>query len=102
MNNLQQTDDMVVAENQYWVDMYRSLEKLKENKDFKRVILEGYFKDKAINGVSMLANQGVISNGVRPQVMEDLVAISKLQDFFITIDMLGNIPEEDEDEETGV
>lgn len=102
MNNLQQTDDMVVAENQYWVDMYRSLEKLKENKDFKRVILEGYFKDKAINGVSMLANQGIISSGARPQVMEDLVAISKLQDFFITIDMLGNIPEEDEDEETGV
>lgn len=60
--------------------------------------MEGYFKDKAINGVSLLAQDAIIANGHRTAVMEDLIAISSLQDFFITIENLGTTPP-DEDEE---
>ena len=51
MSNLED-QQILEVENQYWADMWASLERLQKNKDFKRLILEGYFKDKAINGVS--------------------------------------------------
>lgn len=98
MNNLDNTDQVVaVTDNTYWVDMQEALERLHSNEDFKKVILNGYFKDRAVNGVSMLASGNVVDNGLRPQVMEDLVAISRLQDYFITINNLGSVTEEDEE-----
>lgn len=93
MSNLED-QQILEVENQYWVDMSNSLNRLQDNKDFQRLILNGYFKDKAINGVSMLAQDYVIQNGQRAQVMEDLIAISKLEDFFITVDNLGTAPSE--------
>lgn len=98
MNTLND-QEIIATERQYWVDMKDALERLKENKDFQRVILQGYFKDKAINGVSMLAQDYVVDNGLRPRVMETLVAISNLEDFFITIENLGDTSQDSEDEE---
>jgi hypothetical protein len=99
MSNLED-EQILHVENVYWADMWSSLERLKANKDFQRVVLDGYFKDKAINGVSMLAQDAVIQNGHRPAVMEELVAISHLEDHFITIENLGSVPSEDEESET--
>lgn len=98
MSNLED-QKILEVENQYWADMWSSLERLKENKDFQRVILEGYFKDKAVNGVSLLAQDAIVKGGYRTAVMEDLIAISSLEDFFVTIENLGTIPSEDEDED---
>ena len=97
MNNL---DDQQIleVENEYWAGMWESLRNLRSNPDFKRVVLQGYFRDKAVNGVSLLAQDAVIANGQRSAVMEDLIAISSLEDFFITIENLGSIPPEDDDE----
>jgi hypothetical protein len=92
-----------VKEYNYYVGMRQSLERLEANPDFQKVILEGYFKDKAINGVSMLATNYIRKNGLRPEVMEALVAISQLQDFFITIKQLGaEVDELDDGDEDSV
>ena len=99
MNNLKD-QQILEVENRYWVDMWAALERLKENKDFQKVILEGYFRDKAVNGVSLLAQDAIVQGGHRTAVMEDLIAISSLEDFFVTIENLGTIPPEDEEEET--
>lgn len=99
MNNLSD-QQLLEVENQYWVDMWQALERLKENKDFQKVILQGYFKDKAVNGVSLLAQDAIVQNGHRTAVMEDLIAISSLEDFFVTIENLGTIPSADEEDET--
>jgi hypothetical protein len=101
MSNLED-QQILEVENHYWVEMWESLERLKRNKDFKRLILDGYFKDKAINGVSLLAQDYIIENGLRTRVMEDLVAVSKLEDFFITVENLGTIPAESDDEDEPV
>lgn len=98
MNNLND-QQILEVENRYWADMWASLERLKQNKDFQRVILEGYFKDKAVNGVSLLAQDAIVAGGHRTAVMEDLIAISSLEDFFVTIENLGSMPPEDEDDE---
>ena len=97
MNTLED-QQIVEVENQYWADMWAALERLQQNKDFQKVVLEGYFKDKAVNGVSLLAQDGIVQGGHRTAVMEDLIAISSLQDHFITIENLGTIqPDEDEE-----
>jgi hypothetical protein len=97
MNNLND-QQILEVENEYWAGMWESLRNLRSNPDFKRVVLQGYFRDKAVNGVSLLAQDAVIANGQRSAVMEDLIAISSLEDFFITIENLGSIPPEDDDE----
>jgi hypothetical protein len=97
MNNLND-QQILEVENQYWADMWSSLERLRDNKDFQRLILEGYFKDKAVNGVSLLAQDAVVAGGHRSAVMEDLIAISSLEDYFVTVENLGTMPSEDEDE----
>ena len=89
----------MLEEYNYYVGQKQALDRLKTNPDFKKVILEGYFKDKAINGVSLLATDYVRRNGLRPEVMEGLVAISHLQDYFITIDKMGTVEEDEIDSE---
>ena len=89
----------MLEEYNYYVGQKQALDRLKTNPDFKKVILDGYFKDKAVNGVSLLATDYVRRNGLRPEVMESLVAISHLQDYFITIDKMGTTEEDDIDSE---
>ena len=89
-----------IKEYNYYVGMRQALERLEANPDFQKVIMDGYFKDKAINGVSLLATNYIRKNGLRPEVMESLVAISQLQDFFITIKQLGaEVEDEGTDDE---
>ncbi len=91
--------EILRVENTYWADLALALERLETNEDFKKVILEGYFKDKAINGVSLLATDHVKRGGFRGDIMEQLIAISQLEDYFITVKSLGITPTEDEDGE---
>lgn len=98
-----QTNDLELetVENQYWIELAKALVRLESNPDFKAVILDGYFKDRAIDGVSMLASRQVRMENRRPELMEMLNAISQLQDYFITIKNLGTEPDYGvEDEET--
>ena len=75
--------------------MYEALQRLEKNKDFQTVILEGYFRDKAVNGVSMLAEPSIKQQGQRGDIMEDMVAISNLQYHFKMIKNLGSIAQDD-------
>lgn len=89
-----------LKEYNYYVGMRQALERLENNPDFQKVILDGYFKDKAVNGVSMLASGYIKKNGLRADIMESLVAISQLQDYFITVKQLG--AEDASEDEDGV
>ena len=86
------------TDNSYAVMMYEALSRLHDNPDFQKVILEGYFKDEPIRITSLLATDYARREGVRPVLMEKLVAISSLEDYFQTIIQLGNIPDDEEDE----
>ena len=94
-----ENNELITVDNSYWVDMNESLKRLLNNEDFNKVIMTGYFKDKAVKGVSMLAQEHVVRSGARSAVMEELVAISHLEDFFITIRNIGSIPQSLNDEE---
>jgi hypothetical protein len=101
-SQLKDTDgnkDLLTVENEYWVTMHDALERLEQNEDFKKVIQIGYFKDKAVNGVSLLATDYVKQAGARGDIMEQLVAISQLEDYFAVIHNLGTVPTDAEDDE---
>jgi len=86
------------VERQYWIDMSNALKRLEKNEDFKLVIKEGYFKDKAVNGVSLLATDYVIENNLRTKVMEGLIAVSHLEDHLATIHNMAASAEADNEE----
>lgn len=100
MNNLENQDILTVSNTSH-AEMKEALLRLHSNKDFQKVILEGYFRDKAVDGVSLLATDYVVRNGLRSDVMEQLIAVSRLQDYFNTIINLGPATQDelDEDEE---
>ena len=83
----------------YWVDMADALTRLESNEDFRKVILDGYFTEAAVRGVSLLARDDIKRRGERTDVMETLNAISMLEDHFHTIKALGRISEDDFEDE---
>lgn len=102
MANNQTADLELTAEElreyNHFVGLKQALERLEQNPDFQKLILEDYFKNKPINGVSLLATDYVKKNGLRGEIMEDLVAVSKLQDYFLNIKRLGTTLDDVEDD----
>ena len=100
--SINQTKEMLeTTDNSHAVMMYEALSRLHDNPDFQKIILEGYFKAEPVRITSLLATDYVRREGVRPVLMEKLVAISTLEDYFQTIVQLGHVPDDDEDEGEG-
>ncbi len=76
----------VEQETDHAIKMGEALKRLRENKDFKDLILDGYLRDKVLASVSLLAVPQIKSQGRRPDIMEDMVAASNLQFFFQMVD----------------
>ena len=93
--------ELETVENEQWIGRYEAYQRLLQNKDFQNVIMEGYIRDRSLHGVSMLANEGVKRQGQRPDVMEMLVAVSTLQDYFKMLKNLGAIAKDDLEDATG-
>ena len=86
--------EILTVENNYWVNLNNSLERLKANPDFQAVITEGYFKDRAINGVSMLCAPNSDGN-TKKDLLDEFYAISKLKWYFKMIEHMGSVNDEE-------
>ena len=78
-------NELESVDNSYWVELDKALKRLLKSEDFKRVILEGYLKDKALSGVSLLGRSDVKKRGERPDVIEELVSVANLQQYLFTV-----------------
>lgn len=78
-------DELESVDNSYWVELDKALKRLLKSEDFKRVILEGYLKEKALSGVSLLGRSDVKKRGERPDVIEELVSVANLQQYLFTV-----------------
>lgn len=96
MSNSMTTEEAVMAN--HYKEQLDALTRLMEDKDFKKVIIEGYFKDETIRLTGLLAHDEVRRQNLRPAIMEQLVAISNLQDYFRTITNMVAPEFDDEDE----
>ena len=92
--HVEDEQEILTVENNYWVGLNQCLERLKANPDFQKVITEGYFKDRAINGVSMLCAPN--SDGAkRKDLLDEFYAISNLTWYFKMIEHMGSVTEEE-------
>ena len=93
--NLNEQDSLYDFDNSVWVNRKIALDRLMDNPDFKLLITEGYLRDHAADQVSLLANEHIKRQGHRPDVIETLVGISHLRDFFVTVEnMAAELAEE--------
>lgn len=89
--------ELEYADRTHNIQMFEALDRLHSNEDFQKVILEGYFQNEPVRITGLLATDYIRNSGMRPVLMEQLVAISNLQDYFKTIVNLGS-PVQDEDD----
>lgn len=85
MSNQNENVELETTEIEQFVELGEALDRLYKNPDFQKIILEGYFKQKALDSVSLLSMPSIKKRGERGDIMEDLVAISNLQFFFMFI-----------------
>lgn len=71
------------------IKMVEALERLEKNKDFQKVILDGYMKDEVLRANSLLANHTIKAQGKRTDIIEMLVAVSTFGEYLETIRALG-------------
>lgn len=82
MSNQDITDVVESAELDQYVQLGEALEWLENTKQFQTLILNGYMRDKVLESVSLLGHHDIKKQGLRPEVMEDLVAASNLGEYF--------------------
>lgn len=86
MSNPKDQIELETASLDHAISMGEAWLRLQRNADFKKVILNGYCKEKVLASVSLLAVPQIIDAGRRTYVMEDLVAASNLEYFFKIIE----------------
>lgn len=62
-----------------------ALERLRGNRDFKTVVLEGYFEQEAIRLVHLKADQNMQDPDKQRSIVNQLDAIGQLSQFFSTV-----------------
>lgn len=62
-----------------------SLANLRENKDFKKVILEGYFEKEAVRLVMLKADPQMQKPEYQASIIKQIDAIGALNDYFNTV-----------------
>ena len=97
MSNSMTTEEAVAIN--YYNDRAESLNRLFDDKDFQKVIVEGYLKEEALRLTGLLGHDHIRKQNLRPEIMERLIAISNLQDYFRTVYDMAVPAYDDETEE---
>lgn len=66
-----------------------ALQKLFTNKDFKEVVLEGYFKEESVRMVMLKADPVTLNDEMQVSIDNGIIAIGQLNQYFKTVRFLG-------------
>lgn len=93
MDNAQmiQTLDSNIKEAKKIVEMSDALTRLYSNRDFRKVIEEGYFEKEAIRLVHLKADPNMQSEDSQDKILKSIDAIGSLSEYFVTIKQKANI-----------
>lgn len=67
-----------------------ALNRLRNNKDFKDIVMEGYFKEEAIRLVHLKSDPASQTNDKQTAILRDIDAIGTLASYFNTIVIIGD------------
>ena len=91
MNNEEQLQEIEVSieDATKAVDLMKSLEKLSNNPDFKKVMLDGYFKEECVRLVLVKAEYEMRSEDIQNQLLKDIDAIGRTRAYLHNIMLRG-------------
>lgn len=88
MNTLElQQLELNIKQSQKIVDLGESLERLVSNRDFKKVILEGYFEQEAIRLVHLKSDDNMQSSGSQYSIEKQMMGIGAFSSYLNTVRM---------------
>lgn len=90
LDEFQERVEYEIAANQRALDLAESLERLEQNKDFQKLILDGYFVNEAVENVAALSAPAVDTAASQAKIFEQLRAVSQLQQYFIKVRAFGS------------
>ena len=77
--------DANIKEAKKIADLAASLDRLRSNRDFKKVILDGYFEDEAIRLVHLKSEPQMQSPESQASIIQQLDAIGTLNQYFTVV-----------------
>ena len=83
-NQLKEIEESIKAARKL-VELGEALERLKSNKDFKTIVMEGYFEKEAIRLVQAKSNPGLQSADSQKSIITQIDSIGNLNLYFSTI-----------------
>ena len=84
------------------IDRMKTLERLRNNDDFIKIIREGYFKEEAIRLVMMKSSHNFQGEQAQKDIIKDIDSIGRLEQYFGAIYQIGHTAQRalEADEET--
>lgn len=83
--------DRSIADNTKHVELAKALERLESNRDFRKIIGDGFFKENAVRLVHAKAEPAMQSPEKQAAILRDMDAIGTLAEFFRTIRIQGDV-----------
>ncbi len=73
------------------VDMGDALDRLRNNRDFKKVIGEGYFEQEAIRLVHLMSDSNMQSPEIQQSIHKRMIAVGMFREFLETLATRANM-----------
>lgn len=87
--------ELSIEEARKYVEQRDAALRLADNRDFKKLVVEGYFKEEAARLTGLLGERGENLPFAREDIIADLSAIAAFQRFMRQIVMKGDIMEKE-------
>lgn len=84
-NSAIQEIDANIREAQKYVELGNTLERLRENRDFKSIVLEGYFEKEAIRLVHLKADPSMQTPERQASILTQIDAIGAVRQYFDSV-----------------
>lgn len=102
MSNEVQALEANIAACKKTVELAASLERLQSNRDFKKLIVEGYFEKEPVRLVHLLADQNMQKPEQQAAIHRSMMAVGQLNQYFASIQHQARLAQKsiEADEET--
>lgn len=71
------------------LELGKALASLRQNPDFKKLMIEGYLKNEAVRLVHLKADPNMSSVENQAAIVRDIDAIGAISQYFLTVEMMG-------------
>ena len=85
--------ELSITEAREFVEQGRALDRLTENRDFKAIITEGYFKDEAVRLVHLKASPAMQNDERQKAVLTSIDAIGNLYQYLMKLERQAEMAE---------